>query len=91
MSTAEIFDGLTAVKVPVGPINDVAQALGSDQAEARETVVSMDPAQANQVQLLANPLKLSATPVTYRIAPPHFGQDTDEIVKWLDDTDNKGD
>ena len=87
MTTAEIFDGLTAVKVPVGPINDVGQALNSDQAQARQSVVQMTPDDTEAVHLLANPLKLSGTPVTYRHPPPHFGQDTDEILKWLDEPD----
>lgn len=87
MTTAEIFDGLTAVKVPVGPINNVAQALKSDQAQARQSVVQMTPDDTESVSLLANPLKLTKTPVTYRHPPPHFGQDTDEILKWLDETE----
>ncbi|MBU2957662.1 CoA transferase [Paracoccus sp. 1_MG-2023] len=76
---------LQAVKVPVGPINDLAQALGSDQAQAREMTVRMDAPETAQghVRLLGNPLKLSRTPVTYRSAPPRFGVDTDPIRREL--------
>ncbi len=78
LSTAEVLDRLHSVKVPAGPIHTVAQALGSDQAQARGTVaeVAADGVQNGHVRLLGNPLKLSRTPVQYRKAPPFFGQDT---------------
>ena len=78
-STAEVIAGLEAVKVPVGPVQDVAQALGSDQAMARDMVVEMQ-SHAGPVRLLGNPLKFSRTPVTYRHAPPHMGQDSKDIL-----------
>ena len=77
-----VLSRLRAVKVPVGPIHTVAEALGSDQAQARGTVVTMpaDGVASGGVMLLGNPLKLSRTPVTYRAAPPRFGQDTDAVL-----------
>jgi len=81
-SVNDIIAGLEARAVTVGPVQDVAQALGSDQADARGAVVSMpNPADsARTLSLLSNPLKFSATPVTYRHSPPRFGQDTAEIL-----------
>ena len=82
-SKTELLAMLHDVKVPAGPINTVAEALSSNQAEARGTVVSM-PAkgtETGEVKLLANPLKLSRTPVQYRRPPPRFGQDTNEVLK----------
>lgn len=85
----EVVRRLEAVKVPVGPIHTVGEALGSDQAKARGTVVDVaHPDVADgYVKLLANPLKLSRTPVRYRTAPPRFGQDTDEILATLSKDD----
>ena len=40
---------------------------------------------ANVEDLLANPLKFSKTPVTYRTAPPVFEQDTDDVLSRLSD------
>ncbi|MFN3664250.1 CaiB/BaiF CoA transferase family protein [Yoonia sp.] len=82
---AAVIAGLEARKVPVGPVHTIDQALGSDQARAREMVVAMPRAdvQKGEVRLLGNPLKLSRTPVTYRLAPPHFGQDTDAVLADL--------
>lgn len=86
LSKADILGKLHAVKVPAGPIHTVDEALGSDQATARGTVVSV-PASGiygGHVRLLANPLKLSRTPVQYNRAPPRFGQHTQEVQKAFD-------
>ena len=85
MPKAEILRRMNDAKVPGGPIHDVAEALGSDQAEARGTVLRMqrDDVEGQELKLLANPLKLSVTPVQYRRPPPRFGQDTDEVLETL--------
>lgn len=85
---ADIIAGLEAIKVPVGPINTVEKALHSEQAKAREMVIDVanDGVRNGSVSLLGNPLHLSRTPVTYRSAPPRFGQDTDEVLaEYIDD------
>ncbi len=73
--------GLEAVGVPIGPVNDLAQALGSEQAAARGAVAEVPSPDAadGAVRLLGNPLKLSATPVAYRRAPPRCGAHTHEV------------
>ncbi|UOA26126.1 CoA transferase [Pseudosulfitobacter sp. DSM 107133] len=86
LSRAEVMNRLHAVKVPVGPIHNVAEALTSDQAQARGAVVAVpcDGVADGHVRLLGNPLKLSATPVSYRHAPPSFGQDTAAVLQMLE-------
>ncbi len=81
---AEVLERLHGVLVPAGPIHTVREALTSDQAEARGTVqqVAAD-VEGGTVQVLANPLKLSKTPVTYRKAPPRFGEDTEAVLEML--------
>lgn len=80
---ATLLAKLHAVKVPAGPIHTVPEALASDQAKARQTVVSVPAKNIKQghIKILANPLKLSRTPVRYDLAPPRFGQDTQEVLK----------
>lgn len=82
---AEIVAGLEARKVPVGPVNTVEQAFDSDQAKAREMRIDMakDGIDRGGVELIGNPLKFSATPVTYRRPPPHLGEDTQAVLDWL--------
>ncbi|MEL7011819.1 MAG: CoA transferase [Pseudomonadota bacterium] len=81
----ELLQKLQNAGVPCGPIHTVEQALTSDQAQARGSVVSMPHADAvsGEVSLLGNPLKFSATPVTFRRPPPRFGQDTQTVIEML--------
>ncbi len=82
-SKADVLARLQAVRVPCGPINTVEEALTSDQAIARGAVVDMPHTDVENgaLRLLANPLKFSATPVSYDRPPPRFGQDTDEVLE----------
>ncbi len=92
-TTAELMEKLKAAGVPFGPINTVDQALNSDQAEARGTVVRVPHPDtvSGDVALLGNPLKFSATPVTFRRPPPRFGQDTQTIREMFDIVQKSGD
>ena len=83
MTKANLLTALQAAKIPCGPINNIEEALTSEQARARNAVVDVPRADIDKglVQLLANPLNFSATPVRYDRAPPHFGQDTSEVLE----------
>lgn len=85
LTKAEVIDLLQSVKVPVGPINTVEEALTSDQAQARQTVVSIPASHLENgaLRVLANPLKFSRTPVVYDKPPPRFGQDTEALLSKL--------
>lgn len=87
---AAVIAGLEARKVPVGPVNGIAAALGSDQAAARGAVIEMDRGADPAVRLLGNPLKLSATPVRYHHPPPAFGEGTADLHRFLDDPEGGG-
>ncbi|MEN8659431.1 MAG: CaiB/BaiF CoA-transferase family protein [Marivita sp.] len=81
----ELMDGMEREGIPGGPINSVGEVLESDQAQAREMTIEMaqDAARAGTVRLLGNPIKLSKTPVSYRLAPPLCGADTEAVLKEL--------
>ncbi|MEP6067172.1 MAG: CoA transferase [Paracoccaceae bacterium] len=91
LTKADILARLNAAKVPAGPIHNVSEALQSDQAKARGSVVEIpsEDVKEGAVRVLGNPLKLSATPVTYRSPPPRFGQDTDAVLATLAENPNK--
>ena len=84
-SMAQITAGLEGAGVPVGPVNRLDQTFATDQVAARGLVVSMDrdDIQGGAVRLLGNPLHMSATPVSYRLPPPRFGQDTEQVLGGL--------
>lgn len=85
LPVVDVLARCEGVGVPAGPIHTVAEALGSEQAAARGTVVEMaHPGTATgTVRLLGNPLKLSATPVRYTHAPPTAGQDAAAVLELL--------
>lgn len=66
------YSVLTAAGVPAGPINDLAEAFDFARQLGIEATVSVPGTSTPQV---ANPITLSATPVTYRSAPPRLGGD----------------
>jgi len=89
ISKSELLEKLQGAGVPSGPIYDLEEVFASDQVAAREMKITMDHplAASGKVDLIGNPVKFSATPVTYRIAPPACGADSDEILQdWLGNT-----
>jgi crotonobetainyl-CoA:carnitine CoA-transferase CaiB-like acyl-CoA transferase len=72
---------LEAAKVPCGSINSIGEALADPQAQARGAVVAMPHPLTPDLRLIASPMKLSATPVVYRHAPPLLGQHSDELLR----------
>jgi crotonobetainyl-CoA:carnitine CoA-transferase CaiB-like acyl-CoA transferase len=77
----EWIQRLHAARVPVGPINDIGQALAEPQVEARDMVVKVPHSLNPAFEMIGSPIKLSGTPVTYGPAAPMLGQHTDEVLK----------
>jgi len=74
---------LEAAQVPCGAINNLAEVFDDPQVRAREMTVTLPHPLADGVQLVASPIKLSATPVQYHRAPPLLGEHTDEVLGAL--------
>ena len=68
--------------IPCGAIHNVAEALAMPQAQAREMIVNFTE-QGSPVRALGNPIKLSASPVTYRTPPPKLSEHTDSTLADL--------
>lgn len=64
---------LTAARVPAGVVNDIAQAFALAQTIGLDPVVSLPCPGGTEVRLPRNPIRLSATPPSYRLAPPVLG------------------
>lgn len=70
--------------VPCGPVNDLAQVFADPQVLARGLKVRMAHPLSGEVDLVANPIRLSRTPVEYRLAPPLLGEHAAQILRdWL--------
>lgn len=79
-TTAEWIEALEALKIGCGPINTLEQVFADPHVKAREMVVEMAHGSGETVQVIANPVKLSATPPSYRSAPPVLGEHTDAVL-----------
>lgn len=82
-TTTEWVGILEAAKIGCGPINTLKDAFADPHVIARECVVEMEHGSGAKVQVIANPVRLSATPPTYRSAPPVLGEHTDSVLTGL--------
>lgn len=77
------LSALEAAKVPCGAINDLAEVFADPQVQARGMAVPMPHPLTDALRVVASPIKLSATPVQYRRAPPLLGEHTDAVLAEL--------
>ncbi len=82
-TTMEWVAALEAVEVPCGPINDLAHVFDDPQVLARGMKLEAEHPTAGPIPLVANPIRLSASPVEYRNAPPTLGQHTVEVLSGM--------
>lgn len=80
---ADWLAALEAAKVPCGPINGLDDVFADPQVNERDMTITLPHPLAGSVELVASPMKLSATPPTARRAPPLLGQHTDEVLGEL--------
>jgi glutaryl-CoA transferase len=80
----EWFDLLSAAGVLTAPTYDVAQCFADPQVKARGLRVTVPHPIGGSVDLLASPMRFSATPIeTYR-APPTMGEGAEDVLSsWL--------
>lgn len=70
--------------VPCAAVNSVEEALALPQIQSRQMVVSQPHPLAPELQLVANPIKFSHTPIQYRRAPPQVGEHSNDVLRdWL--------
>lgn len=97
-TTADWIALLEKAGVPCGPINSIADVFADPQVRARGLQMAMPHAAGADVALVANPIRLSDTPVQYREAPPQLGQHTRAVLhdvlhmseKDIDELQQKG-
>lgn len=70
-----------AAGIPSGPVNDIADVFADVQVRGRDMVTSLVHPHAGSLPVVNSPIRLSATPVEHRHAPPLLGQHTDEVLR----------
>ena len=79
-STQEWVEALEDAAVPCGPINRIDEVFADPQVRHRRMRVDLERQDGVKTPGIANPLRLSRTPVDYDRPPPALGADTMEVL-----------
>lgn len=79
-TSADLIAAMEAAKLPGGKVNEIPDVLEHPQIEARGLVHAMARSDGTPVKVLGFPAQLSASPATYRHAPPRSGEDTAAVL-----------
>jgi crotonobetainyl-CoA:carnitine CoA-transferase CaiB-like acyl-CoA transferase len=82
-TTAAWVEALEALKIGCGPINTLKDVFADPHVIARDMVVKMQHKSGQEIEVIANPVKLSATPPDYRLPPPVLGEHSDHVLGGL--------
>jgi glutaryl-CoA transferase len=82
-SKQEWIAALEEATVPCGPINNMKEVFEDPQVKHRGLRIDMPHPRGGTAPVVASPMRLSQTPVEYRIAPPLLGQHNEEIYRGL--------
>ncbi|NHN37291.1 CoA transferase [Pseudomaricurvus alcaniphilus] len=81
---AEWVEVLNAGQVSCGGINEMADLEKDPQVLARELIISQQHPSNGTIRSAASPMRFSASPVSYRQAPPLLGEHNEEVLSsWL--------
>ncbi|WP_454688332.1 CaiB/BaiF CoA transferase family protein [Achromobacter aloeverae] len=82
-TSAQWIARLEALGVPCGRINDYKQVFEDPQVVHRGLRVDMPTEDGGTVSTIASPLRLTGTPVQYKLPPPKLGSSTEDLLKQL--------
>lgn len=74
---------LEAADVPCGAIDNIAEVFENPQVRARGMKIALPHALAGHVSLVANPMRMSATPPRYDLPPPMLDEHREAILAML--------
>jgi crotonobetainyl-CoA:carnitine CoA-transferase CaiB-like acyl-CoA transferase len=77
------LEKLAEADIPAAPINTVSEAVNDEQTRARSLIVQIEHPAMGTAKSIANPIRFSNTPVSYRLPPPLLGEHTREILESL--------
>jgi formyl-CoA transferase len=67
--------------VPAGPINSIDQVFADPQVQHLGMAQKVTSAALGELTLVPQPVKLSGTPSSFKLAPPERGEHTDEVLR----------
>ena len=77
------IERLEALGVPCGPINNYQQVFELPQVKHRGLRVDLQRGDGGATSVAGSPLRMSATPVRYKLAPPLLGEHTEPVLRRL--------
>ncbi|KAA0182697.1 CoA transferase [Cupriavidus gilardii] len=77
----EWVERMEAANVPCGPIYNMQQVFEDEQVRHRGMQLSLPHGAGVQAPGLANPIRLSATPIQYERAAPTLGEHTEAVLR----------
>ena len=78
------IEGLRGIEIPVGPVNTMDQVFDTEQVQARAMQIQMGhPLAPEPIDLVGSALKLSDSPVDYRLPPPRCGEHTESVLEQI--------
>jgi crotonobetainyl-CoA:carnitine CoA-transferase CaiB-like acyl-CoA transferase len=77
------LDKLAEANIPAAPINTVSEAVNDAQTRARGLIVQIEHPAIGTAKSIANPIRFSNTPVSYRFPPPLLGEHSGAILQSL--------
>ncbi|HUZ66707.1 MAG TPA: CaiB/BaiF CoA-transferase family protein, partial [Beijerinckiaceae bacterium] len=82
-NTSDWISALEAAGVPCGRVNTIAEVFADPQVQARKLRIDMPHPLAGSTPSVRNPIRLSESPISYRLSPPTLGEHTDEVLTSL--------
>jgi formyl-CoA transferase len=77
------LEKFSVTEIPAAPINTVAEAVEDVQTRARGLIVQLEHPALGTARSIANPIRFSNTPVSYRLPPLLLGEHTSAILQSL--------
>ena len=74
---------LEQLSVPCGAVNTIEQVVNHPQTQHRQMIQEVTNQQGQKFKTIANPIKLSDTPIQYTNSAPQLGQDTHSLLTEL--------
>ncbi len=80
-TTLNWMKALEDVSVPCGPINSIEDVFGDPQVQSRGMAITGQRPDGTPTPGVANPIRLSETPVGYDRPAPRLGADTEDVLR----------
>ena len=80
---AELITLMEANNVPCAPIYAINEVFNDPHVRSRGDVVEVEHASVGPIRTVANPMRMSATPVNRFAPPPDLGEHTDNVLAGL--------